>query len=71
MRNAARCGRSRSFRRHRPAAPATIDPAGVMLYAANQDSDTIVPMRIDPAKGALTPTGQTIKVANPVSIVFA
>jgi len=49
----------------------TLDPAGVVLYAANQDSDTIAPMRIDPAKGALTPTGQTIKVANPVSIVFA
>ncbi len=56
-----------------------IDPAGRMLYAANadegfsaqQNTDTIVPLRINPANGVLTPASQAIKTNSPCTIVFA
>jgi 6-phosphogluconolactonase len=56
-----------------------IDPAGKMLYAANpdegfstqQNTDAIVPFRINPANGVLTPAGQVIKTNSPSTIVFA
>src|SRR5215470_4925230 len=46
-----------------------LDPSAKILYAANadegfsaqQNTDTIVPFKIDQAKGKLTPTGQIIK----------
>ena len=44
-----------------------LDPAGRFLYAANEQSDTIVTFR---AGGRLTPTGQTVRNASPVSIAF-
>ena len=55
------------------------DPAAKILYAANadegfseeQNTDTIVPFRIDQANGMLTPTGQVIKTNSPCTIVFA
>ena len=47
-----------------------IDPTGMYLLAGNQRSDTIVVFRIDAKTGALTPTGQTLTVGSPVSIVF-
>ena len=47
-----------------------IDPTGTYLLAGNQRSDTIVVFRIDAKTGALTPTGQTLTVGSPVSIVF-
>lgn len=40
-------------------------------FAANQDSDTIVGFRVDPASGKLMPTGHVVKAASPSSIVFA
>jgi 6-phosphogluconolactonase (cycloisomerase 2 family) len=41
-----------------------------MLYAANQDSDTIVAFRVDRQSGTLTPTGQVVPVGSPSTIVF-
>lgn len=56
-----------------------LDPAARMLYAANadegfgaaQNTDTIVPFRINQANGMLTPAGQIIKTNSPCTIVFA
>jgi 6-phosphogluconolactonase len=56
-----------------------VDPAAKFLYAANadegfsdqQNTDTIVPFRINQANGMLTPTGQVIKTSSPCTIVFA
>jgi 6-phosphogluconolactonase len=47
-----------------------IDPTGAFLLAANEDSNNIVVFKIDPATGALTPTGQTVEVPSPVCITF-
>ena len=47
-----------------------LDPAGAALYAANQDSDTIVAFRVDRQSGTLTPTGQVVAVGSPSTIVF-
>ena len=55
------------------------DPAAKILYAANadegfsdqQDTDTIVPFRINEGNGMLTPAGQVIKTNSPCTIVFA
>jgi 6-phosphogluconolactonase len=56
-----------------------LDPAAKILYAANadegfseeQNTDTIVPFRINQANGMLTPTSQVIKTNSPCTIVFA
>jgi 6-phosphogluconolactonase len=50
-----------------------------MLYAANadegfsaeQNTDTIVPFRVNQENGTLTPTGEVIKTNSPCTIVFA
>jgi 6-phosphogluconolactonase len=47
-----------------------IDPSGRFLLAAHQRSDQVVVFRIDPQTGRLTPTGQTVEVGSPVSVVF-
>ena len=44
---------------------------GISVYAANQNSDTIVGFRVDPASGKLMPTGHVVKAGSPSSIVFA
>jgi 6-phosphogluconolactonase (cycloisomerase 2 family) len=48
-----------------------LDPTGRFLYAANEQSDTIVPFRVDAAKGTLTAAGPAISVDSPVTIAFA
>jgi 6-phosphogluconolactonase len=48
-----------------------IDPSGAFLFAANQDSGTVVEFKIDPATGRLTPTGTVLELASPVCVVFA
>jgi 6-phosphogluconolactonase (cycloisomerase 2 family) len=48
----------------------TLDPSGTHLYAANQTSDTIVVFNVNQATGALTPSGETIQVKTPTTIVF-
>ena len=47
-----------------------LDPSGTELYAANQNSDTIVIFRVDPATGKLAATGQVVKAGSPSTIVF-
>jgi hypothetical protein len=47
-----------------------LDLAGRFLYAANEQGDTVVTFRVDENSGKLTPTGQAIKNASPVTIVF-
>lgn len=47
-----------------------IDPTGAYLIAENQDSDNMVVFRIDAQTGGLTPTGETLDVGAPVSLVF-
>lgn len=49
----------------------TLDPTAKRLYAANMDSDMIVPFEVDWASGALMPTGRLIHVNSPCTIVFA
>ena len=48
-----------------------LDPSYRFLYAANEQSDTIVAFRVNSATGRLTPTGQTVSNASPVTIAFA
>jgi 6-phosphogluconolactonase len=48
-----------------------LDPAGRFLHAANEQGDTVVTFRVDAASGKLAPTGQVVKNASPVTIVFA
>jgi 6-phosphogluconolactonase len=47
-----------------------IDPTGRYLIAGNQRSDTLVVFRIDQTTGRLTPTGQSVALGAPVSVVF-
>jgi 6-phosphogluconolactonase len=50
---------------------AGLDPSGHFFNAANEQGDTVVTFKVDPASGKLTPTGQVIKNASPVTIVYA
>jgi 6-phosphogluconolactonase (cycloisomerase 2 family) len=45
-------------------------PRENFLYAANQDTDTVVTFRVNPATGRLMPTGQVVKTGSPVGIIF-
>jgi 6-phosphogluconolactonase (cycloisomerase 2 family) len=46
------------------------DPDWRHLYAANEDSHTIVEFDVNPDTGKLTPTGQVIETGSPACIVF-
>jgi 6-phosphogluconolactonase len=48
-----------------------LDPAGHFLNAANETGDNVVTFKVDAASGKLTPTGQNIKNASPVTIIYA
>ncbi|MGA2143383.1 MAG: lactonase family protein [Bryobacteraceae bacterium] len=47
-----------------------IDPTGAYLLAGNENSDNVVVFRIDRKTGQLAPTGSTLEVPSPVSVVF-
>jgi 6-phosphogluconolactonase (cycloisomerase 2 family) len=47
------------------------DPSYRFLYATNEQSDTIVAFRVDPATGRLTPTDQVVQNASPVTVAYA
>ncbi len=47
-----------------------IDPTGAFLLAANRDTDTVISFRIDSATGALTPTGEVLKLDAPACVRF-
>lgn len=62
-----------TLKRHQPTQGQTprglvLDPTGTILLAANQNSDSIVSFKIDPAQGQLTPTGQNLTVPAPVCL---
>lgn len=48
----------------------TFNEDGSRLYAANEDSDTIVEMKLDADTGLVTFTGQVIHTESPVCIIF-
>lgn len=48
----------------------TFSEDGTRLYAANEDSDTIVEMKLDADSGIVTYTGQVIHTESPVCIIF-
>jgi len=48
----------------------TFNPEGTKFYAANEDSDTIVEMKLDAEKGLLEYTGRIIPTESPVCITF-
>jgi 6-phosphogluconolactonase len=47
-----------------------LDPSGHFLNAANEQGDNVVTFKVDAGTGELTPTGQNIKNASPVTIVY-
>jgi len=47
-----------------------LDPGGNYLFAENQNSENIVQFRVNPATGALTPTGVELKISIPMCVVF-
>ncbi len=47
-----------------------LDPAGRILYAANEQSDTVVALPIDQLSGRPVPHGKIVQNASPVTIVF-
>jgi 6-phosphogluconolactonase len=47
-----------------------IDPAGAPVLAANPNGNSIVPFRIDPGSGRLTPTGAVTNTPTPVCIAW-
>jgi 6-phosphogluconolactonase len=47
-----------------------IDPSGGYLFAENQNSNTIVLFKIDPAAGRLEKTDTVLMVPSPVCIRF-
>jgi 6-phosphogluconolactonase len=49
----------------------SLDPTGVWLLVANQETDTIVPFRRDPGSGRLTAAGPVTQTPSPVAILFS
>jgi 6-phosphogluconolactonase len=47
------------------------DPPRKVLYVANEQGDTVVRWLVDAETGRLVPTGQVVRTASPVAIVFA
>jgi 6-phosphogluconolactonase len=46
------------------------DPTGTIVAMGNQDSDTVVLGRLDPATGAIRPSPHVAAVPSPVCMVF-
>lgn len=49
----------------------TLSPDGRLLFALNEDSDSIVTFRVDTATGRITPNGQSARTGSPVCMVFS
>ncbi|MBE7202105.1 MAG: lactonase family protein [Parafilimonas terrae] len=47
------------------------EPTGRRLYACNEDTDTVVALRIDEATGGLQQAGGSVQTGSPVTLVFA
>lgn len=48
----------------------TFNEDGSKLYSANEDSDTIIEMKLDADKGIVEYTGRAVKTESPVCIIF-
>ena len=42
-----------------------------VMYVLNEDSDTIVRLSVDPVSGHLSTTGESVRVASPVCMIFS
>jgi 6-phosphogluconolactonase len=49
----------------------TFLPGGRFMYALNEDSDSIVAMRVDGATGQLSPAADLVTVGSPVCMIFS
>ena len=49
----------------------TIDPSGRFVLVANQNSDTVAVLRIDPKTGKLTDAGARAEIGTPMCVKFA
>jgi 6-phosphogluconolactonase len=49
----------------------TLSPSGTQLFAANQNSDTIVGWDVDERNGRLTRTKEVVPAGTPTAIAFA
>ncbi len=47
-----------------------IDPTGKFMLVANQSGGNVIVFRIDPSTGKLSPTQESVRVANPVCVRF-
>jgi 6-phosphogluconolactonase len=47
----------------------SLDPTGGYLFAANENSSTVVLFRVDAKTGRLTPTGQVLDVPSPSCVI--
>ena len=54
----------------KPLAHFTLDPMGTWLFAANQDSNSVMLFRVDPSNGRLKPNSHALQVTTPVCEVF-
>jgi 6-phosphogluconolactonase (cycloisomerase 2 family) len=48
----------------------TFDEVGTKLYVANEDSDTIIEMKLDADNGIIEYTGRVMETGSPVCIIF-
>ncbi len=48
----------------------SLDPSGRWLVVGGQDNDVLTTLKVDSTSGKLKPTGHTIKVPKPVSVLF-
>ena len=51
-------------------APLAIDPSGKFLLVANQGGDNVVVLRIDEKSGVLSSTGNTVKLKQPMCVLY-
>ncbi len=49
----------------------TLTPNERYLFALNEDSDTIISMKVDPKKGGLSKTGFSVSTGSPVCMIFS
>jgi len=47
-----------------------VDPSGKYMLVANQRSDNVLAFNVNPETGRLTPTGQELKIGQPVCVRF-
>jgi len=48
----------------------SLDPTGTYLFAANENSSTVVLFRVDRGTGRLKPSGTVLDVPSPSCVIF-